>query len=259
MWKQDGWRWVLFLVLAEAGLGGCSKPYMPMDDYELAVDVNMIGVRFFPHYTLMVCTSYPAECGQRKVDEDRYELDSVIGELVGFEFPVSFIPSGKETPLIREGCYGTVAAGDSPNFPPERAWLAFNDYGKVEVNMPSSFAIKEPAHQLEEFSRSKDQAIRFSWDASGSDFLIHWRTQFYDNGLDGDPCNTRAWASVSGLQEDIGSFEIPMDAFPKDIPAEGCGVVVIVSRRSLGQLPSGIPKGFIHGDWPDQRVIRIVP
>lgn len=245
-------------MLAGAGLGGCDNPFMPMDDYELAVDVNIVPGDIFPHHSVMVCTSYPAECGQRKVDEDRYEPDCVIGEIPGLEFPILFYPSGKETRFIREGSYASYA-GNTPNMPPEMAWIEFNDYGRVVVSMPSPFKIKEPAHHLEEFSRSKNQGIRFSWDASGSDFLIHWRTRPYDNGLDGDPCNTRSWESVSGLEEDKGAFEIPMDAFPKDIPAEGCGVVVIVSRRSVGQLPPGIPKGFIHGDWSDERVVRIVP
>lgn len=240
-------------------MGGCNKPYMPMDDYELAVDVGIVRGLVFPHHVLWVCTNYPDECGQRKVDEDHYEPDSVIGEYLGHEFPVGFTPWGKETPLIREGRYGTYSAGYSPDIPPERAWLVFNDYEKLEVKMPSPFTIKEPVHHWEEFSRSTDHAIRFSWDASGSGFLIDWRTLPFDNGIDGDPCNTRSWASLSGLQEDNGSFEIPMDAFPEDIPSEGCELLVIVSRRSRGQLPPGIPKGFIHGDWSDERVIRIIP
>jgi hypothetical protein len=98
-----------------------------------------------------------------------------------------------------------------------------------------------------EFSVSSGEALVLSWEPLGKGDSMTWLLANLGEDEPGSCANTLSWTSADGSMEDTGSFVIPNDELPTDLPAEGCPVVLEFSRGRVGTLDPGIKLGSIFG------------
>lgn len=248
----------ILIGFAPWGLG-CANPYMPLDGFHVRMDVNASSGKTRRQVYARICASESdelAECGERKIDEEVYEKDEFIVTSPEFSGAFIFSPNGYESESIVGGVLSSFAYASTEA---ERlVYIGLNDGETSEAMLPDLPSLIEPVLD-QEIHRSSLPFIRFTWETANLGLPMHWRSIGLYNGKGSDPCDALTWSALSGVEEDDGSFEIPMDAFPAELPEAGCNIGIILARRREGELASDIPQGYIHANAQDGVIFRLLP
>jgi hypothetical protein len=68
-----------------------------------------------------------------------------------------------------------------------------------------------------------------------------------------------SWTHSHGEMDDTGSFILPKEELPTDLPAEGCLVLLQIGRGHEGTLDAGIKLGQIYGSQYDMVQLTLKP
>lgn len=257
--RRTIWGLVLFSG-APAGLLGCDHPFMPLGDYEVRMHVNVSTVDGgWPGAFTMVCAPNSNICGARNVDIDSYESDRFVGYTKSGDSPIGFDefigPKAQQIGMIRTGQY--VGLILEPPRDRQTVDIVFNDLPASRVTLPPFFEIHSPTLN-QQIRKSEAPSVRVEWEPFGQEFPVIWRRILIYNGLGNDPCDALDWPILEGEEEDDGSLEIPTEAFPSNLPAEGCDVAIIVQKRTFGTLGAGL-QGYIQSNSQDGAKFRLLP
>lgn len=255
-----------FVVLAACSTGPTvtpvTEPYLPLGDEQIHIRADMhyqstslVGI------TAWVCTADLSVCGAREVDRKVNKPDYIVpNKQEGTQDGLSFFPdSGPYAKSI-----GNVRAGvllGALNHTPQEGMTVdvfFNDFAPSTTVMPPFLKLQAPAFD-EKISRSTAASVRVEWEPSGKDFPIVWHrvSNYAAHGT--RPCDALTWPKSEGeTVDDAGFFDIPLDAFPTELPAEGCEVAIMVERRHIGTLGEGM-SGYIHGNAVDGIKFLLMP
>lgn len=250
--------WGILAGFVSFGLG-CGNPYMPLDGFHVRININGSSGKYERKVYARICASEsdePAQCGVRKIDEEMYEKDEFVVTWPEWNGPFVFSPNGYESESIVGGTSSTFAF--TASLTDGLVSIELNGGDTSEVTVPDFPTLLEPSLD-QEISRSGFPFIRFSWEPANLGLPMHWRSIGLYNGKSSDPCDALVWPRLSGEEEDDGSFEIPMESFPAELPEAGCNVGIIVARRKQGELASDIPQGYIHANAEDGVIFRLLP
>lgn len=248
--------WLFFSAILES-LCGCSHPFMPLGDDQVVIAVRFTtAAKYLPADVIArICGTDPEACGQRIIDEDRYEPDTFHEETSTDSTSLYFHPKGPATPTIQPGSYSQSlldyeTVGDT-------AKIFFNDFPPSEVSFVQSFDVTYPPFE-EPIHLSTSPALRVEWSPSIPGSTMFWRTVSLWASKENDPCNALEWTKHEDQTEDTGVLELPWEFFPSKLPAEGCDAMVIVERRAPGKLGEGL-QGEIHASSHSAAFFRLFP
>jgi hypothetical protein len=138
--------------------------------------------------------------------------------------------------------------------------VSFNDFGGSKVVMPELAELLSPEADSE-LSLGSGGGLVLSWTppSQGEAASMSWSLQPLRDDEPGSCKNETSWDGSSGTMEDTGSFTIPKDELPADLPAEGCRVSLEISRGRDGTLDPGIKLGRIAGEQHDSVRMTLKP
>lgn len=239
-----------------------TEPFMPLGDEQIHIradmtrqDTDSIGI------TAWVCTADLSVCGARVVDRKVNQPDYIVpnkqeGTQYGLDFFPATGPYAKSIGNIKAGVllgsyYHPAGEGTSVD-------VFFNNLAPSTTIMPPFLKLQAPAFD-EKISRSTAASVRVEWEPSGKDFPIFWHrvSNYAAHGT--RPCDALTWPKSEGeTVDEAGFFDLPLDAFPTELPAEGCEVAIVVERRHVGTLGKGM-SGYIHGNAVDGVKFLLMP
>jgi hypothetical protein len=138
--------------------------------------------------------------------------------------------------------------------------VRFNDFNNSVVIMPEVPALMSP-EENSEFSVGSGEDLVLSWASPGRAGAdpMRWSLAPYRDGEPTSCVGNTTWNYSSGEMDDTGSFIIPKDELPADLPVEGCPVSLQISRGREGTLDPGIELGQIYGRQYDRVFITLKP
>lgn len=250
---------VSFIPLAV--LTGCSPTFMPIGDHKVFMNFYLPFGNDGGLALALLCTPDEGFCGRRKVNEDEYEPDQFLIQTAediadGSDGSMlSFAPAKDETSTMQAGGFALIEIAAKPG---EAVRFQFNDSDYAEAIIPPALKIIEPPFFLEQ-SLASGSILHIAWESPKPEFPLHWEFVRLDNEPDEQPCDLLVWERLEGDAVDTGSLELPLDAVPKDLPVGGCEAAVILRRRSEGELPPGLPAGYVRGVSTAGVIVRILP
>lgn len=136
--------------------------------------------------------------------------------------------------------------------------IQFNDFPESVIAMPEITPLSSPMAGSE-VSLSTEGLV-LSWEPLGKGDRMAW---WLIGGTfqDSEACHgeASAWSESSGEMEDTGSFIVPAEELPTDIPNEGCPVTLRFNRGRAGTLDPGIKLGSIIGRQEQQFQFTLKP
>ncbi|WP_437670010.1 hypothetical protein [Sorangium sp. So ce131] len=124
--------------------------------------------------------------------------------------------------------------------------VTFNEFHDSVVLMPERPTLSSP-EQDSELSVASGEDLVLAWEPLGKGDEMAWSLQPFDADAP-SPCRDDvSWDHASGSMDDEGSFVVPPEALPADLPAEGCRVSLYLRRGRDGTMDPGIPMGAISG------------
>lgn len=227
-----------------------TRPFMPLGDDK--AEVNVYGFEPSSYkgvdYTLSVtaCISRASEdkdCGYRKAAQGEFRQDAFVAETGGERKPMDCYEwiDAPESPISNRMCKSIFEHYETD----QEVRVIVNEHEDTIVSIP---VMPETTSPLEgtEVIVSAGQGIELSWEPSGLGEPMWWTLRYNDHEdthLEECFTNTTLSKNLGGKLEDTGSFLIPWDTLPKNIPEYGCPVEVWVWRGREGKLDPDIKVG----------------
>ncbi|AUX45068.1 hypothetical protein SOCE26_065490 [Sorangium cellulosum] len=130
--------------------------------------------------------------------------------------------------------------------PGQEVHVWFNEFHGSAIVMPEGPALSSP-EQDSELSVSSGEDLVLSWEPVGKGDEMRWSLQPVDINEPSVCRDDVSWDDAWGYVGDEGSFVVPSEVLPADLPAGGCQVSLYLSRGREGTLDPGIPQGSITG------------
>ncbi|WP_437585977.1 hypothetical protein [Sorangium sp. So ce1000] len=162
--------------------------------------------------------------------------------------------SHPEDELVASICRGYLKQAE-----PGRAIRArFNDFDGWEIVMPELSELTSP-EPGSEFSLSSGNELVLSWAPLGTDDRMEWSLGPVSLDDPGPCLDDVSWDSSDGRTDDSGSFVVPTDSYPTDLPAEGCQASLRFSRGRRGTIDPGVKTGSIFAEQFYEARITLKP
>ena len=227
---------------------------MPLGNDQWVMRFTTSGQSRGVPYVLTFCEPDASVCGRRKVDTELYEPDFCWSEYDGSDLEIPFESTGFSNERFEAGWFAGLSVLEQI----EQTRVHCNDLPYFNVDIPPRFQLTAPL-ATDSFSRSAQSSIRIEWSPAASGLPMMWKLIPVDNELTVLACDMLPWQTIEEQGTDEGFAEISMDRLPSNLPAEGCDVIVTVSRLKAFDLPEGVSKGSILSRAVDGVIFRIKP